>query len=192
MGTSIKLEEGQEVLQSIRLKVPKIDQNMCQILGFVQDTNNGEILAAGYTDMIDGKFYAYDSKNNLIKYNIRQQKNYFPVRMCITPHPSDFNGDAKINETDLFLLIKKFGTRKGDKDYHERYNICDIGFSKDRIDILDIVRQNREIITQERLQKEINAANQRQIVLSHPPPPKKKTSELLGVDMMITHIQPLL
>ena len=309
MGTSIKLENGQEIIQSINIKVPKVDQNQCDILGIIQDMNSGEILAAGYTDMIDSKpalfnidnlpectlgniedtskytgvdtlafalknkvefqdkigltkkiisvtdakdlkhlslqldytdteakiyqvlaaalnpelmdnatftydpitnkvdiffinpingnkellyfyirinkatingikdkknitinsvnfkfseFYAYDSNNNLIKYNIREQKNYFPVRMCTIPDPSDFNGDAEKDKDDLFLMMKKFGTRLGDKDYQEKFNLVNDGFSKDRIDIADVCKLNQEIGNQEKIQKEIDTAKKLQ------------------------------
>jgi hypothetical protein len=134
-------------------------------------------------------FTALNSKKESIYYDINDIKQYYPVVLFVDVHPLDLNNDTLINNKDLDLLLERFGTRKGDKLYDPKFNVDDTGFSKDRVDILDVIKLNKEVYEQEKLQKEVDAANQRQIVLSHPPP---KTSELLGVDMMITHIQPLL
>jgi hypothetical protein len=100
------------------------------------------------------EFYAYDSNHNLIKYDLRDQKTCFPVRMCTIPNPSDFNGDTNLNSKDLALMFERFGTRKGDILYDPKFNVDDTGV-KDRIDLLDVLKLNQEISEQEKLQKEI-------------------------------------
>jgi len=107
-------------------------------------------------------FIALNSKNESVFYDINDIKKYCPVQLLIDIHPCDFNGDAKIDErNDLALLLKRFGTRLGDKDYQEKYNIVNTGFSKDRVDIADICKFNLELNKQEKLQKIVDEANKK-------------------------------
>jgi len=102
-------------------------------------------------------FNASDSEGNLIKYDIREQKNYFPVRMCTIKNPYDFNNDALVNSKDVNDLIKHFGTRERDKDYNKKYDVNQKGNSNKRIDLLDLLDVMNESDKQEKLKKVIDS-----------------------------------
>ena len=105
------------------------------------------------------EFSALDSKNNLIKYQLREQKNCFPVRMCTIENPFDLKKNANIGKEDLDLLLTVFGSREGDKDWKAEYDVYKEGISQGRIDIADVVAMIKAIQEQDKLRAAIKAAN---------------------------------
>ncbi len=104
-------------------------------------------------------FAAYDSHYNLIKYQLREQKNYFPVRMCTIANPFDLDKNTWIENKDLDLLLAVFGSKKGDRDWKEEYDVYQEGVSAGRIDLADVLAMFKEIREQDKLKAEIKAAN---------------------------------
>ncbi|HRS22959.1 MAG TPA: hypothetical protein P5562_02285 [Candidatus Woesebacteria bacterium] len=121
-------------------------------------------------------FYANDSQNNSLKYQLREQKNYFPVRMCTIENPFDLKKNANIDKEDLDLLLTVFGSREGDKDWQPEYDVYKEGVSQGRIDIADVTAIIKEIKEQDKLREAIKAAN-----------PQAKLPEL---DIQIEKIMP--
>ncbi len=105
------------------------------------------------------EFSARDSQNNLIKYQLREQKNYFPVRMCTIENPFDLKKNANIDKEDLDLLLTVFGSQEGDKDWNAEYDVYKEGVSSCRIDIADVTAIIKEIHEQDNLREAIKAAN---------------------------------
>ncbi len=104
-------------------------------------------------------FYARDSQKNLIKYQLREQKNCFPVRMCTIENPFDLKKNANIGKEDLDLLLTVFGSQEGDKDWKAEYDVYKEGVSQGRIDIADVTAIIKEIHEQDKLREAIKAAN---------------------------------
>jgi hypothetical protein len=101
------------------------------------------------------EFNAYDSSHFEIKHKLREQKAYFPVRMCTIENPSDFNHDTWVDEKDVNLMVKHFGLKFEDEDFEAAYDLV----KDDRIDILDLVTLLGEVNQQNVLLKEIKNLN---------------------------------
>lgn len=136
----------------IKINKPRVDG--------VEDTPwRGEATVINSVNFKVKEFYAYDAKYNLIKYQLREQKNYFPVRMCTIVNPLDFNSDTWVNQKDLEEIGKRFGSREGDKDFEAKYDVNQSGTSQNRVDILDVLDTIREVNDQAKLEERIKKLN---------------------------------
>ena len=144
-GESINLKEGEKM--DIFSFVIKINKPTIPNVKWVDGT---PINSVNFKNKL---FTALDSNGNSIKYNLREQKNYFPIRMCTIKNPFDFIPDAEIDEFDLKELLKYFGTKD------TRYDVNQTAGSAGRIDLLDVLDTMAEIRKQEDLRKQIDAIN---------------------------------
>ncbi|MCK5848291.1 MAG: hypothetical protein KAH01_03750 [Caldisericia bacterium] len=94
-------------------------------------------------------FEALNSDYNSVFYCVNDIVRRYPVRLIIDNNQYDFDNDSWINNFDLDLLVEHFGTSKNDTLYNDKYNICNTGFSKDRVDIEDLLVILSEIKKQE-------------------------------------------
>lgn len=95
-------------------------------------------------------FAAYNSKNNLVYFDVNDIKQYYPNMLLVVKNPLDFNNDSWIDSKDLFLLLPQFGLMGIDSNYSEKFDI-DQSDGKKRIDLLDIVKMTKEVNNQELL-----------------------------------------
>lgn len=97
-------------------------------------------------------FYAYNSKNNVVCFDLNDIRQYYPNMLLITTNPLDFNEDSWIDDKDLLLMIPHFGFENGEKDYDPKFDINQTD-QKKRIDILDILSLISEVNLQDSLIK---------------------------------------
>lgn len=96
-------------------------------------------------------FQALNSNKESIFYDVNDIKRFFPVQLVIHENPLDFNKDTQVDDQDLNLLVASFGTQRGDKKFQPRFNIDITGFSKNRIDIGDVLKMIQAVNDQKRL-----------------------------------------
>jgi hypothetical protein len=96
-------------------------------------------------------FQALNSNKETIFYDVNDIKSFFPVQLVIHENLLDFNKDAQIDDQDLNMLVASFGTQRGDKKFQTSFNIDTTGFSKNRIDIADVLKMIQAVKEQKRL-----------------------------------------
>jgi hypothetical protein len=109
-------------------------------------------------------FSAQDSEFNTIKYELREQKNCYPVRMVTIDNPLDFNDDKVINEKDIQEFLPAFGVTDKDNNYINKYDIYPQNIKEGtqgdgRIDVQDLYLLVKEISEQEALAQKIKEIN---------------------------------
>jgi hypothetical protein len=78
------------------------------------------------------QFMSSDSSKNIAPFELIDLSFFSLIH--ITPNPYDLDGSIEIDENDVVVVEKVFGTEKGDKDFEKK---CD--FNKDRrIDLEDL------------------------------------------------------
>ncbi len=105
-------------------------------------------------------FSPTDSNHCLVKYQLREQRSLFPLRMVTVENPLDFNEDASINDEDIRLFLPFFGCCKDDSQYSKKFDIYPPPATAKtqgdgRIDLQDLHYLANAVATQAKLAQEI-------------------------------------